>query len=95
MANNLSMPSGIVTSVIGHRWLSFGTNCRDTMLAWNPDSMARISLDNLGRVLGLGTKLMDGGKHFDRLYADNPELALKYCERDLELTDEIWEQIGV
>ena len=95
MANNLSMPSGIVTSVIGHRWLSFGTNCRDTMRAWNPDSMARISLDNLGRVLGLGTKLMDGGKHFDRLYADNPELALKYCERDLELTDEIWEQIGV
>lgn len=95
MANGLSMPSGIITSIMGHRWVNYGSNCRDTMLSWNPDPTSRISLSNLGRVLGLGTKLMDSGKHFDKLYAENPELALKYCERDLELTDEIWLQIGV
>jgi hypothetical protein len=95
MANDLSMPSGIITSIMGHRWVNYGTNCRDTMLAWNPDPTARISLNNLGRVLGLGGKLMDGGKHFDKLYADNPDLALKYCERDLELTSDIWERIGI
>jgi DNA polymerase elongation subunit (family B) len=95
MANDLSMPSGIITSIMGHRWVNYGSNCRDTMLAWNPDPTARISLSNLGRVLGLGTKLMDGGKYFDELYAENPDLALKYCERDLELTDEIWDRIGL
>tara|TARA_B100001123_G_C15245727_1_gene1000817 strand:- start:112 stop:843 length:732 start_codon:yes stop_codon:yes gene_type:complete len=95
MANDVHFPVGIITSICGHRWVNYGANCRDTMLAWNPDPTSRISLSNLGRVLGLGTKLGEHGSRFDELYAENPDLALKYCERDLELTDDIWQRIGI
>ena len=95
MALNVPFPAGIVTSICGQRYLNFAANCRDTMLAWNPDPTSRISLNNLGKILGLGTKTGDHGKHFDKLYAESPDEALAYCERDLELTDEIWQRIGI
>ena len=94
MACGVHFPSGIITSIVGQRWLNYESNIRDTMLAWNPDPTSRISLNNLGKVLGLGAKLGDHGKHFDKLYADDPDTALKYCERDIELTDKIWQRIG-
>ena len=93
MALDVPFPSGIISSKVGHRWVNYESNILDTMLAWNPAPTSRISLNNLGKVLGVGKKLMDGGKHFEQLYADNPDLALEYCEQDLNLTDSIWQRI--
>ena len=94
MALNVPFPTGIVSSICGQRYLNYAANCRDTMLAWNPDPTSRISVNNLGKILGLGTKT-GHGKHFDKLYAESPDEALAYCERDLELTDAIWQRIGI
>jgi hypothetical protein len=67
----------------------------DLMQLWQcGDSKEFISLDRLARYLGIQGKSSDGSA-FAALKYENPEEAIAYLRRDLELTKEIADKIGL
>ena len=66
----------------------------DTMDIWACTEFKKfISLDQLGRLLGLGGK-NGSGENFADLYAEDPEAAKQYCLRDVELARDIYNRLG-
>lgn len=74
---------------------------RDTMQVWQCGNWrdSFVSLDALGRALGLGGKTEGvGGADFARLYFGTPEeraKALEYLTRDVDLTYQVAQKLGI
>lgn len=69
------------------RW---DTGFVDTMKLWGCGVYGdRVSLDNLGKHLGVGQK-NGSGKFFSELFESDPEAALAYLRNDLALTEAVW-----
>lgn len=78
----ISLPSTLKLSK-GRYW---NDQFIDTMLLWSAGNYQdRISLDNLGKFLGVGQKNGKGGD-FASLYATDRKAALEYLANDLSLT---------
>lgn len=67
---------------------------KDTMAAWMLGTQDRISLDNLAKCLGVGSK-SGSGKDFAALYKADPAAALQYLRNDLELTRACASRMGI
>lgn len=78
-------------------WLRQGRFWHDSVVdlreMWQlGDNRARGSLDAVARHLGLGGK-SGSGERFHELLATDPQAAIAYCRRDVELTEAIWKRL--
>lgn len=67
---------------------------QDTMARWACGTRDTISLDNLSKTLGVGSK-NGSGKDFSALYLSDRESALEYLENDLKLAKACAEKMGM
>lgn len=73
----------------------FDNRFKDTMDAWSFGNREdRISLDNLAKALGVGSK-SGSGADFARLWATDKPEAIAYLEHDLNLTMKCAERMGM
>jgi len=84
----IGVPSGIKDG----RW--YRKNLRDTMEMFTGGSYGeRISLDRLGRFLGVGDKGGQSGAHFAETYHNDKAAAIEYLYNDLALTQAVFERM--
>ena len=84
----IGVPSGIKDG----RW--YRANLRDTMEMFTGGSYGeRISLDRLGRFLGVGDKGGQSGAHFAETYHNDKAAAIEYLYNDLALTQAVFERM--